>query len=1253
MHYNYPLNSLLSKVSSGIFLATMFFFFSGNAQAQKIEVWQGAVKQIHNSTVAFPAAAEITPSLSFTIKNAGDSDLQLTGEPLVRLNKVIDFFLTEDPSASIIKPGDSSVFSISYFPSSGDMSTARIFINSNDLDNETFILNLAGPGNLLYTSQNQWPGTADLQSFGDAGYSGGLSVNIENVKISGKTGTYWGPVVDSDGRLSLSLTYDGFAVSDDEVMKFSADESSLDNGILVWKGKSVLIDAIDGTAPIVYTRATLRTSKSGGAAFPLVSPGSLGLPSQIGGLIKFSSESDKLEANLLVEASFSSNADYMPYQEFYETKAIPADPTSAYFIGKQGFYWYNLSPTVETNLGLTVNEGGKEIINSELLNIYDESSSEFIIFSFDPTLTLDNPVKNETGYLVLKGDTLKKSDSFTFKDLENGNLSFVHNGGDDFFEDEFSFSVKDGKNAISPEIGSSLFTFKIEIVSVNDLPVAKSDTINASYKGSYSGQLKASDPEKNSLTFEIVDQPTHGSVSVKEDGSFVYSSNSAFSGTDLFTFRANDGSGFSNVASVIVNLINSAPYAKSEHITTKENVDVSGNLSASDAENGDITFSLVADGLKGKVEITEDGAFIYKPVSSMFGTDVFFFKAIDDAGNESPATAYYVHIKPSLDEGDLLIADVDKIRIIDPVTSQDSIIASGEYIKDARNIYYKNGTSLFVLDAESGLVKINPETGLQTLLVEVTRFSMLPSDPLAPAMIMNREGNLVMADGMNGVVRIDTATGFVESVYQGGDLQFASGILQLRNGDLIVGNGGVFFGAPSSILKISPNNSVITINSGSDVLLPLDIALKDQENIYVADGGSLASGADEVYKLNLTDGSKELVSGSGDLNWPAGLDFQQKQELLYVVNQGNQSLLQYKADGTKSAITIGDGLTNPFGLFVIQRTNLKPGFTAIEALSGKFGTVYRISLDTVLTDDVDPFGDLLVEVTSSDRSVVDVSVDGNILTLICLGSGSADVFIKATDTEGAYTLEDFKVYVDREIQYITFDPIPDKSITSNDFTIVANSNAQLPVTFEAVSSNVIVEGNKVQIISPGMAKIKAKQEGNDEFAPATPVIRSFCVIPGQPEITQAAFEDGTILLTSSDEEGNQWYFNNQPIDGEVSSSLWAAKTGFYGVKTVIEGCEGEMSVLADILITGINSRLSSAQVQVFPVPADNQITVHLENAAAETRRLEIVDVLGQIVFTEYSNQEVIEINIENLSGGQYLLKLSSAEGLLTKRFIKR
>jgi hypothetical protein len=1252
MNKYYPLEAWFPKISFGIHLIVAFILFSTTAKGQKIEVWQGAQQYPFNSTIAFPPAADSPPNLDFIIKNSGTSDLLLTGEPLVRLNKVLDFFLINEPSSTVIRPGDSAVFTISYYPSSAEISTARMFIVSNDPDNESFIVNLTGPGKMFYGSTIQWPGSAGIQHSGEEGNTGGASVRIENVSIAGKTNTYWGLATEPDGRLSLSLSLDGAAVSDVEVMKFVKEESDLNQGILVWKGVTTLSDAIGGGAPVVYTRATLKTAKDDGSAFSLVDPASLGLPAHLGGLAKINSENEILEANLLIEASFSPNSNYLPYQEFFALEAVPSDPPSAYFHKNISFYWYNLAPEVEKNLGLFAKEGGREIINTELINIFDESSPESISFYFDPITSGDNPLKNGTGYLILNNDTLYKSDFFTLHDLEQGYLSYVHNGEEQILEDEFYFIVKDGKGVTATENNSSVFSFRIEIEPVNDLPVAENDTIVISYKGTYYGQLIAVDEEQTPLVFEVVDQPVLGTLNVEEDGRFTYTSLSPEAGTDLITFRAFDGQGYSNLASVFIHLVNTAPLPVAQQSTvTRENIAVSGQLLASDEEGETITFSLVADGLKGTIEMTESGEFVYTPHSGAFGTDLFFFKAVDQEGNESSTVAYSVHIKPSLDEGDVLIADGDKIRIIDPVTGQDSIVASGNYIKEARNLFYKNGTSIFLVDAESGLVKIDPETGQQTLLVDVLQFSMLPSDPLAPAMIMDRNGNLIMADGVNGIVKIDTTTGFIESVYRGGSLQFASGILQLKNDDLIVGNAGVIFGSESSILKISPNNAVVTIASGNNVLFPLDIALIDQDNIYVADGGTLVSGTDNIFKLNLDNGSIEEIL-SGEVNWPTGIDFQLKQQLFYAVNQGDKTLVQYDAQGTRTVIETEDGLDNPFGLFVIQRTNQKPVLAPIDEFSGIFGTVFTIDLDTILTDDADALADLLVEVESSNRNVVEASVDGTSIILICLGSGGSEITIKATDLDGAFTFQSFKVYVDREVQVITFDPIPDKAISSPDFILVANSNAQLPVTFEALTSNISVEGDRVKVLAPGLAQIKARQDGTDEYEPATPVIRSFCVIPGKPEIFQETQDDGTVLLTSANAEGNQWYFNNKRIVGETGTSLLASQSGFYGLKTIIDGCEGELTVI-DILITGFQPRQLSSLMEVFPIPADNQVSLRLATGRSEAQKIEIIDMMGQTVYSGLSDEEYVELNIEKLSSGQYILKVSTAEGLAAKRFIKR
>jgi hypothetical protein len=56
------------------------------------------------------------------------------------------------------------------------------------------------------------------------------------------------------------------------------------------------------------------------------------------------------------------------------------------------------------------------------------------------------------------------------------------------------------------------------------------------------------DPENDSLTAEKVSDPSHGTLTLDPDGSFAYTPNGGFSGSDSFTYKANDGTSYSNVA---------------------------------------------------------------------------------------------------------------------------------------------------------------------------------------------------------------------------------------------------------------------------------------------------------------------------------------------------------------------------------------------------------------------------------------------------------------------------------------------------------------------------------------------------------------------------------------------------------------------------------------------------------------------------------------------------------------------------------
>lgn len=127
--------------------------------------------------------------------------------------------------------------------------------------------------------------------------------------------------------------------------------------------------------------------------------------------------------------------------------------------------------------------------------------------------------------------------------------------------------------------------------------------------------------------------PSQGSVVVANPltGAFTYTSNSNVTGSDDFSFVANDGAANSNIATVAITInsnVNVAPVAQNSTITTTSNTPVSGNMIATDA-NGDIlTFSIIVQGRSGTVIIDDvnTGVFTYTLNPGAVGIDRFFFR---------------------------------------------------------------------------------------------------------------------------------------------------------------------------------------------------------------------------------------------------------------------------------------------------------------------------------------------------------------------------------------------------------------------------------------------------------------------------------------------------------------------------------------------------------------------------------------------------------------------------------------------------
>jgi len=210
--------------------------------------------------------------------------------------------------------------------------------------------------------------------------------------------------------------------------------------------------------------------------------------------------------------------------------------------------------------------------------------------------------------------------------------------------DSFTYKANDG------EMDSGVATVTITVTGVNDGPVAVDDAYTTEEDTELvitaPGVLvNDTDVEGNGLTAILVSGPAHGSLSLNADGSFIYTPEADYTGTDSFTYKANDGEMDSGVATVTITItgVNDGPVAVDDAYTTEEDTELvivaPGVLvNDSDMEGNGLTAILVSGPAHGSLSLNADGSFIYTPEADYTGTDSFTYKANDGEMDSGVAT---------------------------------------------------------------------------------------------------------------------------------------------------------------------------------------------------------------------------------------------------------------------------------------------------------------------------------------------------------------------------------------------------------------------------------------------------------------------------------------------------------------------------------------------------------------------------------------------------------------------------------------
>jgi large repetitive protein len=232
--------------------------------------------------------------------------------------------------------------------------------------------------------------------------------------------------------------------------------------------------------------------------------------------------------------------------------------------------------------------------------------------------------------------TLNANGSFTY--TPNGNFNGT---------DSFTYKASDGS------LQSGTATVTITVDSINDAPAAVANAYSTDEDTSLivpaAGVLaNDTDVDGDSLSAVPVSGPSHGTLTLNADGSFSYTPEANYHGSDSFSYRASDGQAQSNIAivTITVNSVNDAPIATGSVATTNEDTALSAALSGADVDGDMLTYSIASGPAHGTVQLNSStGAYTYTPNADFNGSDSFTFQ-VSDGSLSSNVAAVTITINP-------------------------------------------------------------------------------------------------------------------------------------------------------------------------------------------------------------------------------------------------------------------------------------------------------------------------------------------------------------------------------------------------------------------------------------------------------------------------------------------------------------------------------------------------------------------------------------------------------------------------------
>ena len=593
--------------------------------------------------------------------------------------------------------------------------------------------------------------------------------------------------------------------------------------------------------------------------------------------------------------------------------------------------------------------------------------------------------------------TLTTTNGASVSILANGDFTYTpvanFNGAD-----SFNYTLND------PSGLSSAATVSIDVLPVNDNPVAGADSFSISEDAVLSGNVLGNDSDIDGGVFSAVaatiTTANGGAVNLLADGSFTYTPATDFNGADSFTYTVNDGQGGSDLGTASINVtpVNDNPIATDDSFSANQDSVITGNVLSNDTDaDGDtlsVTPATITTVNGGTVALLADGAFTYTPATGFNGADSFSYTLLDGTGLSDIGTVNLDILSASIiggTSGNDTLNGTSGDDLFDGQEGDDAL--NGAAGADIYYFSYGDGNDTITESADSSIDKIVFDASVTQAMIGITRTG-------------NYEVTISIDNGLGGSITLNNqmvATSTLTEI-----LEFSDGsTIDLTTLDYTyygtTGNDSIFgvtIGGSGidTIYGLDGNDTLYGYRGGYDTLANTLDGGNGNDVLHGSSGVDTMIGGAGNDTLNGNAGNDLLTGGTGDdaLNGAAGADI-----YYFSYGDGNDTITE-SADSSIDKIVFDASVTQ--AMIGITRTgNYEVTISIDNGLGGSITLNNQMVATSTLTEILEFSDGSTIDLTTLDYTYYGTTGNDSIFGVTIGGSGIDTIYgLDGNDTLYGY-----------------------------------------------------------------------------------------------------------------------------------------------------------------------------------------------------------------------------------------------------------